>query len=242
MHLLSAHEILHIWELGQRQHPMDRALTMLAVACKDATRDKLACLSIGQRDAYLLTLREQTFGAKLNGFIECPQCRERTEFTVNIADIRADSNSGEQAHKLSVEGFDLRFRLPNSLDLATIVNCNDAAVARSLLIQRCLLQADQSSAMISSNELSEVAIARIIAYIAECDPQAEVLLNLECPACSHSWQAIFDIASFFWAEICAQAKRLLYEVHTLAMAYGWCENDILSMSIVRRQFYLEMVS
>ncbi len=221
---------------------MDRALTMLAVACKDATRDKLACLSIGQRDAYLLTLREQTFGAKLNGFIECPQCRERTEFTVNIADIRADSNSGEQAHKLSVEGFDLRFRLPNSLDLATIVNCNDAAVARSLLIQRCLLQADQSSAMISSNELSEVAIARIIAYIAECDPQAEVLLNLECPACSHSWQAIFDIASFFWAEICAQAKRLLYEVHTLAMAYGWCENDILSMSIVRRQFYLEMVS
>jgi len=51
----------------------------------------------------------------------------------------------------------------------------------------------------------------------------------------------FDIASFFWAEICVQAKRLLREVHTLARAYGWREMDILSMSPARRQFYLEMV-
>jgi hypothetical protein len=29
-------------------------------------------------------------------------------------------------------------------------------------------------------------------------------------------------------------------VHLLASAYGWSEGDILSMSPVRRQFYLEI--
>jgi hypothetical protein len=243
MHPLSAHEILQVWELGQRQHPLERALTMLAIACQNTTRDKLARLSIGQRDACLLTLREQTFGAVLNGFAECTQCRERTEFMMNTSDIRVTSHSGEQEHELSVEGFDLRFRAPNSLDFAAIINCNDPEEARSLLVQRCLLQPDQSDrAMISSKEPSEEAIVRLVAKMAEYDPQAEVLLNLECPACGHSWQIMFDIVSFFWTEICAQAKRLLLEVHALAVAYGWRESDILSMSAARRQFYLEMVS
>jgi len=53
---------------------------------------------------------------------------------------------------------------------------------------------------------------------------------------------MFDIVSFFWSEICVQAKRLLREVHILARAYGWREADILSMSAARRQLYLEMVT
>jgi len=243
MHPLSAHEILQVWEQGQRQHSVGRALTMLAAACPDMMQDKLACISIGQRDASLLTLREQTFGSALNCFAECMQCQERTEFTINVADIRVASNSGEQMNEMTVDGFDLRFRLLNSLDLACIIKCNEPEEARKLLVQRCLLQVNQSDGtMISSKELSEDVIERFAAHIAEYDPQAEVLLNLKCPACSYGWQIIFDIASFFWAEICAQAQRLLYEVHTIAIAYGWREEDILSMSTVRRQFYLEMVS
>jgi hypothetical protein len=35
-------------------------------------------------------------------------------------------------------------------------------------------------------------------------------------------------------------RRLLREVHTLALAYGWREADILNMSARRRRFYLEM--
>jgi hypothetical protein len=243
MHPLSAPEILRVWELGQRQHPVGRALTILAIACPDITWDKLASLSIGQRDACLLTLREQTFGAKLNGFAECTQCGERTEFTMNTADISIASHSIEQVNELTVEGFDLRFRLPNSLDLATSINCNDPVEARSILIKRCLLQANRyGGTMISFEELSEDVISKFVTHLAKCDPQAEVLINLECPVCSYNWQIMFDIASFFWAEICAQASRLLYEVHILAMAYGWREEDILSLSTARRQFYLEMVS
>jgi hypothetical protein len=52
---------------------------------------------------------------------------------------------------------------------------------------------------------------------------------------------MFDIVSFLWTEIAAEAKRLLREVHILASAYGWREADIFSLSPLRRQFYLEAV-
>jgi hypothetical protein len=67
-------------------------------------------------------------------------------------------------------------------------------------------------------------------------------LELRCPTCDHAWRAHFDIVAFFWAELDAQAKRLLSEVHTLAWAYGWREPDILSMNARRRRFYLEMTT
>jgi hypothetical protein len=68
------------------------------------------------------------------------------------------------------------------------------------------------------------------------------MLDFACPSCGHEWQSLFDIAAFFWAEIAAQARRLLREVHQLASAYGWREADILAMSARRRRAYLEMTS
>jgi hypothetical protein len=89
--------------------------------------------------------------------------------------------------------------------------------------------------------LSEDAITRLAERIGECSPDAEAPLDFICPSCGHQWRAFFDIAAFFWAEIAAQARRLLREVHILASAYGWREADILAMSARRRQAYLEMI-
>ncbi len=77
--------------------------------------------------------------------------------------------------------------------------------------------------------------------MASADPMAETRLTLRCPECGEEWEETFDIVSFFWAEIEAQAKRLLFEIHTLALAYGWTESEILSLSEPRRALYLEMV-
>jgi hypothetical protein len=241
---LSSHDILHIWELGQGRHPVDRALLCLAAVCPEMTREELAVLSIGQRDAHLLTLREQTFGATLNGFAECPQCVERLEFTLAAADLRVAAESGQdqKEFELVMEDLVLRFRLPDSVDLAAVATCKDADTARCLLVQRCVLQASHDGAPVTHSDLPTEVMNRLAMRMAECDPQAEVLLELDCPGCSHHWQLLFDILSFFWAEISAQAKRLLREVHTLARAYGWREADILSMSATRRRWYLEMVS
>jgi len=219
-------------------------LILLAAACPELTREELATLSVGQRDARLLTLRELTSGPRLNGFVECPRCAERLEFDVAVADLRvaAEPDTEEEARELVVEGLSLRFRLPDSRDLAAVLDCRDTAAARDLLVRRCVLQASRDGAPVAVGELSAEATTRLARRMAECDPQAEVLLDLRCPTCEHAWQALFDIVAFFWAEIATQAKRLLREVHTLARAYGWREADILGMSARRRQFYLEMAT
>jgi hypothetical protein len=69
MRPLSPQDLLLVWERGQRQHPMDRALTLLSAAYPDRKSAELAQLSIGQRDSLLLSLRSRTFGDTLKGFI-----------------------------------------------------------------------------------------------------------------------------------------------------------------------------
>jgi hypothetical protein len=73
------------------------------------------------------------------------------------------------------------------------------------------------------------------------DPQSAIDLSLTCPACGHAWQATFDIADFLWREVTARARRLVSDVHTLALAYGWREDDILAMGDGRRRMYLDLV-
>lgn len=244
MRPLSAYELLKVWEVGEDQHPLDRALTLLAAACPEQTLDELAALSIGQRDARLLTLRERTSGARLNGLVECPRCAEQLEFDVAVADLRVaeEPDLEEEAWVLVTNGLALRFRLPNSGDLATVSGCEDTSAARNLLVQRCVLEASRDGVPVTASELPADVIAGLAQRMSECDPQAEVLLNLHCPTCDQHWQALLDIAAFFWAELTAQAKRLLRDVHTLARVYGWSEADVLDMGARRRQFYLEMAT
>ena len=219
---------------------MERALTILATSCPELTRDELAALSVGQRDARLLSLRERTSGPRLNCFAECPQCAERLEFDVAVADLRVAAEPDEGARELVAENFVLRFRLPDSRDLAAAAGCRDQSAGRDLLVQRCVLQASRDGVPIACSELPAGVISALAQRMVECDPQAEVLLDLRCPECAHRWQVLLDIASFFWTELSAQARRLLNEVRSLALVYGWREADILAMSARRRQYYLEM--
>ena len=84
MHAFSATDLLSAWECGSSQNPLQRALTMLAVASPGASLDSLASLTIGQRDARLLALRELTFGSKVTSVTECPACGETIELSFKL--------------------------------------------------------------------------------------------------------------------------------------------------------------
>jgi hypothetical protein len=239
---LSAHDLLEVREVGQDQHPLDRALTLLGAACPELAWEELVGLSVGARDARLLTLRERTFGPRLAGFVECPRCAEGLEFEAAVSDLRAPPASGGESWELMIRDLSLRFRLPDSRDLGAAAASPDPGVARRLLVRRCVLHASRGGAPVASDDLPPEAIAALALQMVERDPQAETLLEFSCPACEHDWQALFDIVAFFWSELAARADHLLGEVHALARAYGWREADILGMSAHRRRFYLEMVT
>ena len=88
MRALSASELLGVWEHGLPQRPIERALTLLATTLPGTPLDDLARLSIGQRDAGLLSLREQNFGPQLVCLANCTSCGERLELSFTVADLR----------------------------------------------------------------------------------------------------------------------------------------------------------
>jgi hypothetical protein len=228
------------------QGPVRRGLALLAAACPETPLETLARLSLGQRDACLLALREATFGPHLTSLAKCPGCGERLELNFDVADIRAAPPAllgaevpEAETHLLNVAGYEVRFRLPNSLDLTEVAG---GEAGRQALFERCLLAVRRNGRAARVRRLPAEVISAVAARMGQADPQAEVHLALSCPACGCNWQALFDIVSFFWSEINSWAYRILHEVHTLASAYGWREADILAMSQARRQLYLEMVS
>jgi hypothetical protein len=244
MRALTASQLLAVWERGWTQAPLQRALTLLAAACPETSPDDLAQWSIGRRDASLLKLREWAFGSRLACMASCPECGERLELAFETGDIRAgedpDTVKASGSLSLSQDGYEIRFRLPNSLDLAALSADGELAETRSQLLERCLLTVEQNGETIATNELSDDVLEAVTARMLEADSQGDVQLTLTCPACSHRWQVTFDILSFFWNEINVWAQRILREVHILASVYGWRETDVLALSPWRRQVYLQM--
>src|SRR4051812_34784861 len=144
MRVPSAAELLDAWERGLPRPPVERALLLLAAACPDVPPDALARLSVGRRDGLLLDLREQTFGPRLAGLADCPGCRERLELSLAVADLRVRVTA-EPAGELEVSaaGHVVRFRLPDSRDLAALAGSPDTAAARQRLLERCICAAQR---------------------------------------------------------------------------------------------------
>lgn len=238
----SASEWIAAWEHGAGQHPVDRALTLLT-ACCDKPWEELARISVGDRDELLLQAYEQLFGDALHAFAECPHCCERLEYSLSASELTSSADVAPSTEDLSLaaEEISLRLRRLNSLDLGATAACADVTAARRLLAERCVVEASRRGDAVAVQTLPESAVERISERLAEADPQAEVLIDLTCAGCHHQWQVVFEIERFFWMKISALARRLLREVHALAQAYGWSEQDILALSPLRRQFYLEMV-
>src|SRR4051812_44857224 len=106
MRALTTPELLQVWELGLQRSRVDRALTLLYIACSKDDGDP-ATLSIGQCDARLLQLREWMFGSKLLNTANCPACRQKVEWENNVKDFMLQSivqSAPTKRFELSVDG------------------------------------------------------------------------------------------------------------------------------------------
>lgn len=241
MNALSASELLSAWERGLGQRPAERALTLLG-ASDTESRQALSNLCIGRRDARLLSLRERLFGPEFNCLADCPNCAERLEFAFQATDIRLSPDPPPQESlSLTVGDWQIQFRLPNSEDLLKIADGKSVMEGRALLLERCILSIVRGEQAETLANLPQQIVNAVIQKMAESDAQADMQLSLSCPSCASQWQVSFDIAGFLWSEINAWAQRMLYDIHTLARAYGWREADILALSPWRRQAYLTMI-
>ena len=233
---------MRAWESAQRLHPLDRGTAILATALPDRTPDVLDALPLGDRQSLLFRLRELTFGPHLEGVADCSSCGEPLEFELDLAAVADASEVAPGGEvEIALDGYDLRLRPLCFEDVRVAATYTDPLAARRCLAERSVVLASRDEVTVPSRDLPDSLIDGIGAALAEIDGGAEVLLELVCPACQAKVTPVLDGAEILWAEVRAQALRLLREVHTLASAYGWSEGDILSMSGARRASYLALV-
>jgi hypothetical protein len=237
--------LLDVWERAYGTSPARQGLVLLQAALPDLPPERLAGLSVGQRDLYLLLLREATFGRTLAGYAQCPQCREGLEMTLAIDTLYLARPEEGPRPPLPIAwrdgSLELLFRLPDSDDLLALEHVAGVTEAQAALLERCLLSATVDGTARPVRELPEPARQRLVEQMEAHDPQANIELLLSCTHCGHQWTVLFDIVSYLWREVDNAARRTVREVHALAAAYGWRERDVLALSPWRRQLYLRLV-
>lgn len=238
---LSAEAIVRIWEQGQGEHPVERALTVLAVLTQRPKQD-LAAISLERRDRMLLSWRSRLFGDTLAGHAACPGCGCEVDVWLT-ANGPQEPEEPEERFVIEVAGARFAARLPTSLDIAAVSGCESVEAARRALVRRCLEPDVAETSLRGDSAPDGEAVAAAVE--AELDRRAGVsagIVTMTCPDCGHGWTVELDVAEFAWREIEILAVRLLSHVDVLARRYGWSEQEILRLSPARRRFYLELAS
>jgi hypothetical protein len=231
--------ILNVWEQAYGLGLAAKGLALLVLALPQQPLSELNRLSIGRRDAELLSLRARLFGQDLCSVTSCPKCDETIELQFRVDDIRCGQpGHADQNITVQLERGEVVTRTPSCLDLIAIEQLPNQADRRLELLRRCI---HAESNGLQPADLTAADIQAVSARLAECEPQADVRIAADCPQCQHQWSTRFDIVAFLWHEVDAWAQRMLAEVHALASYYGWSESEIVGMSSWRRQVYLEMV-
>lgn len=240
---LTTTELLAVWEMGLNRPILEKSLQLLAAAFPSSGIDKLAKMSIGDRDSGLFRLRAWMFGSDFVNNARCPKCSEQVEWKMDLTDFplsRLPGDEIEKAFHFEKDGYSIRFRLPTSEDIIKETFKKNRSTPQKIL-RACILEIKKDQKDYRSRDLPAELLEAIGREMDKEDPMANITVILNCPACAHQWEVLFDILSYLWAEIDNWAKHILQEVYMLARAFSWSERDILNMSPRRRQIYLEMI-
>jgi hypothetical protein len=234
MRTLSDGDVLDIWARGCRRDGTGRALALLAAVHPELDDKALAGVTVAERDAAILALRQASTGVQMPAYVDCSRCNERLEFEFDSSKVGFPPVTATREVALS-DG--LRFRLPTSADLMAVAAAgrgeDDPKAAVRALARRCALDAKPDL------DWSDALLDEVERALEVLDNAGDVQLDVACVTCGHAWTATLDVATYFWEEIEERATRLLDDVHVLASRYGWSEAEILALGEPRRRAYLE---
>lgn len=217
-----------------------------------ATPQLARSLTVGDREALLLHLRRITLGDRLACVLTCPGCGEKMDLDLQASDLLLppyecdyERDSGRHRATLAEDGevFHVRFRLPNGEDqeLAAPLVLEDEARAERLVLERCVEEVTAEDDR-PAGEIPAAVARRLPQLMAELDPQAELRLEMACPACGAAFATLFDTAQYLHQEMAQASGQLYREVHLLAYHYHWSEAEILGMTGKQRRRYLGLLA
>jgi hypothetical protein len=244
-----------LMQQGRALSPASRTTALLArCLCRlgsvsRVTADVVRSLSVGDREALVLHLRCITLGDTMSCVLTCPACAEKLDLDLHLAELLLPPYPhASDLHEVSVGAADAscraRLRVPNGADqeqaAAMAADAPDAAA--DFVLRRCVQEIVDERTGAPLPDIPAWAAPALVGKMAELDPQAEILLDLVCPACSETFRTPFDIADYFHRELCGRERDLYCDIHHLASRYHWSENEILRLSRRKRMLYLDLLS
>jgi hypothetical protein len=200
-------------------------------------------LTVGDREALLLALRAASFGDRLGCILDCPACGERMDVDLRISDLLVAPYA--EIRERHAVPFDLAgtrgeavVRLVTGADQEEAARHGDAGAGLEDLVERCLLEVTPEAPRLEPRELAEA----LSSPMGELDPQAEITIDVVCPACEEPFAALLDAAAVLFPALTASDERLLREVDAIARVYHWSEAEILGLDVGRRRHYLELLA
>ena len=156
---LSASAMLELWEQGAARDPLDQALLFCVTpAPHRLTRCEW---TIGQRDACVLELRQQTLGDRIEAYAECPACRNGFEFELSCTALLASASDSDAIWTtVEQDGRSWELRRLNSRDLALAIAAADLKQARRMLLSRCVRESAGGTELEVLTEADEAALCR----------------------------------------------------------------------------------
>lgn len=246
MQNLTDEDILYLWESNIDSHPMDKALAILSRALPEFNRDQLAYLTQGKRDNLLLQVRQSTFGDLLQTFAQCPGCGRVAEFSLSCERLcRCSSVIMDIARAISEndEGrVSARLNNGKGLERVGLYQYKNKFEETNVIYHKRVYKTNSGLAQSVAQPLSYDIEFSLNQSLANADPLPELILTLNCPDCNCQWQAALDVIDMLWKEIVRAATQVIQEVHELALAYGWREQDVLALTSMRRAAYLKLIA
>jgi hypothetical protein len=190
-------------------------------------------------DAAALMIRRSWIGDTIRTDAICPGqgCRERIDVSFGVESYiehhrprrprGVTQGPGESWFELA--GAAVRFSIPTVADLLEAASASGPA---EKLSARC----------IDAAEISPALARRLDRALAALAPSFDDLLGGSCPACGHEVAMRFDPLSYTLAELRTAFSGIYLETHALATAYGWPEQEILSLPRSRRRRYASIIA
>jgi hypothetical protein len=206
---------------------------------------QLQATDLVRRLQWLLALSRRSGIDQVELQATCPACGTEMALPLELAALRPGAPPAEIACEPE-PGVRLRLRLPNAEDQsrwaeAGIVDFHTLAADLVLAIDSDPGRAPDGSAR-HPGRLPDDWIPAVEEALADADPLTAMTLQSACPGCAQAVEFPVDLEQLLLQRLMLEQSHTLYDIHRLASAYHWSEQQILALTPARRAFYLACIA
>ena len=191
--------------------------------------------SLKKRLQALLAITINTGDQELLLHVYCPQshCGEGIEL---VLDLNRFSQDAEDDHFSFDSGTQIvTARLPNGIDQQQWMQLQTQSTTD---LAKCLIVQVGNEPPTAEWQFPEDWLAGFSESLEQHDELMTLQINSSCPACSRELEIDVDLETQLLSILSHEQRKLLLDVHQIALAYHWSEQEIVGLTTARRNFYL----